>query len=353
MKFLRKVRGGWASAAAAATAPAPTVASVDTYTIRHRFNFDWAMHQDEFTEEDTYSWWATSIRVDPDEVWAEDYEGNLWVVPFSTDGADEVTFGTPERARLVAVPVAASAGVQANQLVGRARQRVLAVNLERPDKPGRTPNPTTAAVPPDTEGSTDMDDAVREALARAHGLDPAASVEDVNAAVLAAQAEPQAPETPEVEAPAAEVEHEAVPELAAAAAALGLPATATAEEIAATATEIRRGSEAGATVARSLEVQALDQAADAAVADGRIFPSARDSWRSAMDPGENPTPETIARAAAERQALAALSPNRVPVRERGATPDANAAGGASLTRALSASGLTRNRSTNEEVTRRV
>jgi hypothetical protein len=354
MDIMRPFRGGWASAAAAATAPPPANASVDVAVVRQRFNWEWCFDSDNGVEQDTSWWWARSIRVDPSEIIADDDEGNLWLVPFTTDGADEVTFGEPVRVRETYVPVAASAGAQATAMVSRAGQRVVASNLERPEKPGRTTAPTTAAVPPDNEGSTTMDETVRVALARQHGLDPDTATEaDVNAAVLAAAEQPEPEPQPEpdpapaaVPAPAGEVpgsegpQPPTSPDLAAAAAALGLPATATAEEIAATATEVRRGSEAGAAVARSLETQTLDQEVDAAVSDGRIYPSARTAWRTAIDPGENPTAETIARAAAERQSLAALATNRVPVRERGATPDPAQAGDSnSLARALAASGL--------------
>lgn len=113
--------------------PAP-VASVDVGTIRHRFNFDWAM-SDPVDDVDTYWWWARSVRVDPGEVIADDDEGNLWSVPFTTGGEDAVTFGAPVRVRETFVPVGQGDGVTASAVVARRGQRVAASGLDRPAKP--------------------------------------------------------------------------------------------------------------------------------------------------------------------------------------------------------------------------
>src|ERR1044072_7770248 len=71
--------------------PETVAASVDVNTIRERFNFDWAMSEP-VDGLDTYYWWAISVRVDPAEVIAEDEEGQLWSVSWSTGGKNENTF---------------------------------------------------------------------------------------------------------------------------------------------------------------------------------------------------------------------------------------------------------------------
>jgi hypothetical protein len=169
-----------------ATAP---IASVDTGTIRQRFNYDWATDSDNGADQDTYWWWARSIRVDPNEVIADDDEGGIWSIPFTTDGTDDVTFGTPVRVAETFIPVQAGEGAAATAVVQRRRQRVAASALERPSKPTR-PNQAAAESAPANERNP-MDAAVLQALARQHGLDPETATEDqVNAAVLAAPARP-------------------------------------------------------------------------------------------------------------------------------------------------------------------
>lgn len=345
MDLLRPFKGGWASAAAAATAPAPATASVDTSLIRERFNFDWAT-SDPVDDIDTYWWWARSIRVDPDEVIADDGEGNIWSVPFTTDGTDEITFGTPQRVAETYVPIQAGEGQAATAAVRRRRQRVAASALERPSKPDRSNTQAAAVSAPATE-RTPMDAAVLQALARLHGLDPDTATEDqVNAAVLAANTTPD----PEAEIPAggtpeAETPDEAPePVLVTATQAtdlrelFGLPSTATDEQVVTAARELREGAAAGAQVARNAVAAELDRTVDDAVSDGRIAPSARDAWRAAIDPGQAPDAAATARATSERERLASMATNRVPVRERGTASTAEQNGGkpASLTRVLAA-----------------
>lgn len=330
-------------ASAAATVPAPASGSVDQYTIAHRFNAD---HD--------YDYFCVSVRVDPNELWAEDWDGDLWVIPYSTDGADEITWGEFERSRLVAVPVEAAAGVQATELVSRTRQRVLA-SFTRPEtRPDPTSRQTTAAAAATTpEEASSMTDEQRRTLAAAYGLNPDEATEDQIMQSAQAAADARQPEEEPEPTPEPEVTPEVEPELVTAAvqirSTLGLPASASDDDVARAAEELRNGAAAGARVAREQETRDLDQAVDAAVSDGRIPPSARDSWRAAIDPGEQPDTAASARAQRERDALAALPANRVPVRERGANPSASQ-DKSSLNRALAASGIkTENK---EEVIRR-
>jgi hypothetical protein len=299
-----------AAAAAVATASAPASASIDVGVIRDRFNFDWAMADPPPVDGvDTWWWWARSVRVDPNEVIADDGEGSLWSIPFSTDGADAVTFGEPIRVRETFVPVAAADGAAATEVVRRRRQRVLAAQLDQPTKQDR--NPAAASAGPDNE-VTAMDESVRQALARQHGLDPATATEDeVNAAVLAAETPPEGdpPETPPETPPEGDPTPETPPAEPAPAAASDRVVTVDRDQWERVQSEVQ----ASAADRRARETASLDAEADAAVTDGRITPASRAAWRAAIDPGENPDAAATARAQSERQALAGLAKGRVPV----------------------------------------
>jgi hypothetical protein len=298
-----------------ASAPSPA-ASVDVNTIRQRFNYEWTMDPENDAETDTYWWWACSIRVDPSEVIADDDEGNLWSIPFTSDGADEVTFGVPVRVREAFLPVTASDGAAATALVSRRRQRVLASELAKPDKPDRD-NP--AATRPE------------EVAAMSPGIDIAAlrtrtglSVEDLPDGATEEQineALTKEPETPE-EPPEVET---AEPEEETAASERTVTVDRTQWE------ETQRDAAAGAAARRSQISAELDSEADAAVRDGRITPASRPQWRTAIDPGENPDAAATARAEAEKTALKGLAAGRVPVDgHRGTQPSAATAEGDGL-----------------------
>jgi hypothetical protein len=75
--------------------------SMDVDLIRRAFWHD-------FCTGDRVDWFLRSLRTAPDEVIAEDDDGNLWQVPFTVNGdAQEVTFG--EASRVIEEYVAASA----------------------------------------------------------------------------------------------------------------------------------------------------------------------------------------------------------------------------------------------------
>lgn len=353
MDLLRPLRGGWAAAAEAATpAPPPAIASVDVGTVRQRFNWDWATGENDF-DGDTYWWWARSIRVDPNEVIADDDNGGLWSIPFTTDGTDEVTFGTPVRVAETFVPVQAGEGAAATAAVRRRRQTVLAAALDQPTKPDRNTNPRAAVEAAGEEPS--MTEEQRRALALSLGLSEDASEADIHTAAAQANATPDADDPPETPALTPE------PELVAATTPtdlrdlLGLPTSASEADVVNAARALRDGSEAGARVARAAQAAELDRDVDDAVGDGRIAPSARDAWRSAIDPGERPDAQATARATAERDRLAAMATGRVPVTERGTARTADASQRpASLDRARAAAGLNTNGRNGQpqEVTRR-
>jgi hypothetical protein len=333
---------------------APAALSVSTDVVWQRFNFDWAMGDND-VEEDTYWWWVRDIRLDPDEVIADDERGNLWSVPFTTDGEDAITFGAPQRVRETFVPLAAS-------------QR-LAASFARPNKPPRQPAVNAAEGRPEPEGVS-MDDAVRQVLA-GQGIDPdTASEEQIQAAQTLADATP-APGTgepaggtqpPQPPPPASEgtnplapsgVPGGQIPTPPAGPPAPGAPPAGGTADPAATPPEGQppatgqppASASSSLTVAvdraqweetqreialsrqdrRAAECSRLDGDVSAAVLDGRIAPSVRDSWRAVIDPGDNPTPASLARAQAEQAALAALPPGRLPLEPLSQAPDREAA----------------------------
>jgi hypothetical protein len=298
-------------AAVSAATEAPVRASVDADLVRTRFNWEWAIDPDNGVDGiDTYWWWARSVRVDPNEVIADDGEGNLWSVPFTTDGADAITFGEPIRVRETFVPVAASEGVVATAMVHRRRQQVIATELERPDKPERN---TTAAERP--EERSPMDPAVMAALARQHGLDPASATEEqVNAAVIATAEEP---ETPPAETPADEPVEEtpdggSEEEQPADEPVEPPPAAATAPAAGTVVVDSDRLARLEADAAQRREAE-RDQALDAALAEGRFAPSRREHYASAWDADPDGTRHLLTASAAE----GGLAPDTVPQHLRG------------------------------------
>lgn len=283
-----------------ASAPA-TLASVDVSTVAHRFNWEWATDPQSFDGADTYWWYAVSVRVDPAEIIADDGEGNLWSIPFSTDGEDQVTFGTPVRVRETFVPVAAGEGVMATAAVSRSRQRVLANQLERPEKPPReNTNPAAASAGPDNEEHP-MDDTVRQALARQHGLDPDTATEDeVNAAVIAA-AETSEPEAEVTETPAVEETPEPV-----------AAATVDPDALA----QLQADAAAGRQAAETLATQARDTAITAAIGEGRIPPARRAHYEAAWTADPDGTRRLLTASVED----GGLAPGLVPVgKEQGTT----------------------------------
>lgn len=261
-----------------------TSLSVSTDRVRKAFNYEWATDDDNDFEGSTYWWWARDIRLDPNEVVADDDEGNLYVIPFSTDGDDTVTFGEPVKVRQTYVPVTAAA------------------SFTRPKKA----TPTAANGRPDPEENT-MDDKVRDFLV-AQGIDPAAATEDqTNAAsvyVAAGFDIPKAPAAEVVETPAddevVDEVRDADPIAAAQSAAFS---TLTDEVKELRAREEKREQDAAA--ARK------DKSVKDAVQAGRISPAERAHYRDLLDVDEE-------RAGA---LLSALPEGRIPLAARGESPD--------------------------------
>jgi hypothetical protein len=323
----------------------PVALSVSVDLVQTLFNWEWAFaeHPDGV---DRWSWWARDIRLDPAEVIASDGEGGTWRVPFITDGQSTITFQAPERVREDYVPSEPPEAVSAfalhgadrpptktgNRLMAAARAEGAISYLRR--TLNASPTPAASRPPTNQEGSTVTPEELRESL----GLAADATDEQVRARLTElnanAETEPEAETPEELETPVAETEPEAetpAPEPIAASmrSALGLPSTATDDQVRQRITELDAGARAGSE-ARAAQLSAeRDQLVDDAVRDGRIPPSTRDSWRAALE----------ARPTEEAAALAALTPDRIPVSERGATPTTDNANPDSLKRVLAFSGL--------------
>jgi hypothetical protein len=294
------------SGVAAASNPHPEegrmteiTASVATGTIRERFNFDWAMDSDNGVEQDTYWWWARDVRVDPNEIIADDTEGGLWSVPFETDGKDEVTFGEPVRVREEFVPVTASATSVVAKLRDRKDQRVLASNLERPEKPA----PKAAASQPEEEDTMDAK-AIRESL----GLAESATDEQVlaKAAELKEAGEeeqPEGEETPEGTEEATGGEP-ATPEAVAASHGQVVDKQAFAQ--------LQEDAKAGRDARASQLSAERAQIVTDAVKAGKFPPSAEAAYREQLDKGGEIEAST-------RKFIDGLPDNTVPVEETGIT----------------------------------
>ena len=288
-------------------------ASVATGTIRERFNFQWTV--DNETEHDTYWWWARDVRVDPNEIIADDDEGGCWSIPFETDGQDEVTFGEPVKVREEFVPVNASATSVVAAHRDRKDQRVLASNLERPDKPAPK---TAASSQPDpqednvSESTIDMSK-LRERL----GLPDDASEDQINEALGKA---PEAPEEKPEETPAETPETPA----------------ADAEPVAASvdpeALKQLQDDAAAGREARSAQLKADREGfVNQAVKDGKFPPSAAASYQAQLEKGAEIEAST-------RAFIDGLERNVVPVNEIGASAEAE---GGQVARVLASFGINR------------
>lgn len=272
-----------------------TAASISAGTIRERFNFEWTL--DNEVEQDTYWWWCRDVRVEPNEVIADDDEGGIWSVSYETDGKDIVTFGEPVRVREDFVPVNASAGAVLARFRQRTDQQVLASNLERPEKPAPG---TTAASQPDNE-ENDMPEIDLEKLRARLGLPDDATEEQINAALAEdetpVEESPEGDEKPE-ETPADEEDDEGVE-------ARGVTLDEDAHA------ELKADAKAGRE-ARQTQLKAeRDKIVDDAVGAGKFPPSAKAAYRDQLERGGEIETKT-------REFISKLAKDTVPVgKERG------------------------------------
>jgi hypothetical protein len=300
-----------AALAGGKTTPEATALSVSTDVIRQRFNFDWAMGEND-TDLDTYWWWARDVRVDDDEVIADDDEGNLWSVPYSTDGEDTVTFGEPAKVRQTFVPVTAAK----------------VASFSRPSKPSRKPaavaatNSAAVEQPYEGESTMPVTDQVREFLV-GRGIDPDTATEvQINAAtvLMAEQPEAEAPE-PEAEAtemPEAEAETPAA-ERVPVAASRQIPEGMSLID-SATLAELKAGANAGTQLAREKATETRDRILSAARDEGR-FPPARFAHYTRLYDAD-PEGTTVLLTAAEDKG--GLAKGAVPLAARAVVPDPEA-----------------------------
>jgi hypothetical protein len=286
--------------------PESTTASVDTGTIRQRFNFEWTLEND--FEQDTYWWWCRSVRVDPNEIIADDDDGGLWLVPYETDGKDEITFGEPQRVREEFVPVSATATSVVANFRERKDQKVLAANLERPDKPAPK---TAASSQPDPQEDNVSESTIDMAKLRERlGLPDDATEEQINEALAAdtPAAEPTEPATTtgEVPEPTAETTPAAVAEPVAASAASERGVTVDKDALAQLQAQAKAGDEARQAQLSAEREQLLTDAVKA----GKFPPAAKASYRKQLDKGGDVEAST-------RTFIEELPDNTVPVTETG------------------------------------
>ena len=290
--------------------PETVAASVDVNTIRERFNFDWAMSEP-VDGLDTYYWWAISVRVDPAEVIAEDEEGQLWSVSWSTDGKNEITFGEePKRVREEFVPVEATATAVVASFRERKKQKVLANHLPRPEKPDKP----AASSQPDPQEEETMPDIDMDKLRSRLGLPDDATEEQINEALAAdPEAEPTGEGAPDGEAsgenePSPEGEQEPTGEPVAAAADRGV--TVDKDALAQLKSDAAAGREAREEQLKSARAAFLSQA----VQDGKFPPAAKAAYAEQLAKGGDVEAST-------RKFIDELPKNTVPVSASGETGD--------------------------------
>jgi hypothetical protein len=296
---------------------AETSVSVDR--IRRAFNFEWATDPDSVEGIDTYWWWARDIRVDPAEVIADDDEGNLWRVPFATDGEEEIDFQEPERVREVYVPVATDAGERElhRTAIPKPGQRVLATNLGRPAKDapaavqgaaGRSePNEEEAIVPPTT--------LTPEQFSRLRDLPEDATEDQINAALASETPETpdEQPESPE-QTPGGEPDggEEAQPDEQPAASVAAERGTVVDRDAFA---QLQADAKAGQEARQEQLAAERTQLIETAVSKGKFPRSAAASYRAQLDKGGEIEAQT-------RAFIEGLPENTIPVEETGGSADA-------------------------------
>lgn len=136
-------------------------------------------------------WWVRDLLTEPNEIVADDDEGNLFLVPFSSDGDQAITFDDPRRALQVFVDAPAAA-VRAAQSLHPKGSRVLASFKSREEIPGIKPKTASADGGTDDPArnlSMDRNTFLRQSLS----LPADASDEQIDAALAEREDEPQTP----------------------------------------------------------------------------------------------------------------------------------------------------------------
>ena len=147
--------------------------SISATTIRQKFH-EWC---DEEESEAHYWWWARDVRLEPNEVIADDDEGNLFRVPFETDGGESVEFGEP--VRVVEQFVDAKAATAFSRPKERLENKVAASVADHEQEEGNMDQDQVQDLP-----ATDEDEAVTEEI-----VEEETSTEEAFAAAEASQVE--------------------------------------------------------------------------------------------------------------------------------------------------------------------
>lgn len=239
-------------------------------------------------------WWIEEIYVDPTELVAVDDEtGTLYKVPFTATDTG-LTWGEPVE-------------VKREYVAASAKPPVASWSSREQSRPGLPNRPAAAAGDPNQEGTSMLtfDDTQAAELLSLLGLADGAEPADVLDAVkaLASSAEGTGDTSSATSASSATPEPEAV---RAAAAGLGLTVLD-----AGTVEELRRNSAEGVAARAELKRQDLERRVGAAVAAGKIPPSRRDHWLTALENDEGMA-----------DVLASMPDNLVPVSETGHNGDA-------------------------------
>lgn len=137
-----------------------------------------------------YWWWIREIRVNPPELIVDDDEGSLWRVSYVLDG-DTITFGEAQEVKVEYVNVAATAPVvpvTQGQKVAASWKGPEAAGRPKRDASGR--RAAASGTVPETQEVPSVklsDDALRKL-----GLEPGATEEQINEAIMAKVQEQQA-----------------------------------------------------------------------------------------------------------------------------------------------------------------
>lgn len=254
-------QGDIAKAAVAAAAGGVTLAA-DIDKVRGEFWRDFATE-----EHNRYWWWPRSIWTDPNEIIADDDEGHLYRVAFSSDDEGNVTFEEPQEVRETFVDVTN------NQPVAARQGEPSAVYASRKDAGREKPKPA-ASRPQSEEERVDTDKAIRESLGLAEDAtddEVIAKAKELNEAETEETNETEKTTAEETVTPSDEIPEEE-PVAASTELSEGMVAVP-ADQWA----KVQEGAQAGAKLASDTESQRRDDTIKAAMKVGKIRPADRDS----------------------------------------------------------------------------
>jgi len=275
----------------------------------------------EYVTQETFWWWICAMLVDPNTLVVEDDEdGQLYLIPFETDGDGNVSFGDPEPVRIDYIPdnresrKAAASHVAATLEVGR---QVAASWSKREDSVLPTTTASGGAMDPKqirerlglSEDATD--EQVQESLRELNEAAGAPAAEGGGASVVpGTTVTPAGTGLPE---PTAEVTQEGAtaeddPNNVAQAAGAIPKGMVLIDE--ATLNTLKVGASAAIEIKGANEKTRRESIVSAAIGDGRIAPAARDHWLSALETADKVGDKATA------AALEAMPKGLIPVELR-------------------------------------